>query len=158
MERKIKDFNSFEVRWINKILKMKYLKNISDLILEKKIGQIASTVEITFGFDIDKNAHVEFRQDPSNREIEGHNNTFITNSEMSSFVATFRKEIATGIVNGDIESNVRFVIKSPKKELAMAIEPKQLDRSYWRLVIRTVFRESELNPFKTGRDQFVIYK
>lgn len=138
---------------------MKYLENISDLILEKKIGQISSTIEVTFGFDLHKTNHTNDRQDPSKRDIDGHNNKFITNSEMREFVLLFNNEIARGISTGDIlDGGDTFVIKSRERELAMALSAKQVMGTYWNLIVVTVFRESDKDLFKTGKNQIVYMK
>ena len=38
----------------------------------------------------------------------------------------------------------------------MAIIPIYITGTYWELLIKTVWRESENNPFRVGEDQLVI--
>lgn len=138
---------------------MKYIKNISDLILERRIAQVSSSIQVTFGFDLVRSSHAQDRQDPSKRNIEGHNNSFISNMEMKEFVYQFRDEIARGIVNGEIVSNGdTFVIRSVSHELAITLAAEQVSGTYWKLVIVTVFRESENNFFRVGKEQVVYTK
>jgi hypothetical protein len=67
------------------------------------------------------------------------------------------QEIAEKIVLREINDNVPFVIKSTKWELAIVIYPKLQGGTYWVLKVGTVFRESEDNPFRTGKNQLVIW-
>ena len=128
------------------------------LILEKRISQIASSIEVTFAFDIIKTKHAERRQDFSSRGLEAFNDTYISNAEMAEFVNWFKKSISEKIVSGEIVDQIEFVIKSKDRSLAMAIIPEEVSFTYWKLVIKTVFRESEEHIFKVGPDQLVIEK
>jgi len=38
----------------------------------------------------------------------------------------------------------------------MAIGPRHVEGTYWKLVIITVFPESEYNSFRVGEDQLVL--
>ena len=67
-----------------------------------------------------------------------------------------KNEIAQKIVSQEITPETEFVVKSLKWELAMAIIPIYITGTYWELLIKTVFRESENNPFRVGEDQLVI--
>jgi hypothetical protein len=98
------------------------------ILLEKKIGQIMTKIEVSFGFEI----------------------------ELNYIIESCRQKIAEAIAIGDIEDNVSFVIKSKEKEIAIAIIPKHFGGSYWKLLITTVFRESYDLSFRVGKDQFVI--
>ena len=138
---------------------MKYIKDVSNLILERRIAQVSAKIEISFGFDLIRTTHAQDRQDPSKRNIKGHNNSFISNPDIKEFVSLFREEIARGIVNGEItDRGDTFVIRSLSKELAVAISAEQETGTYWKLIIVTVFRESEDNFFRVGRDQMVYTK
>jgi len=133
-------------------------RTIQDLlIVEKRISQIQSKIEITFSFDIIKTNHAEDRSNVSKRGLEG-NQTHISNAEMSEFVSSFRRDIAEAIVDEQIKNGTEFVIKSLDKELSMAIVANQVVGLYWKLIIKTVFRESQENSLKTAKDQLVFEK
>jgi hypothetical protein len=127
------------------------------LILEKRISQIASTIEVTFGFDVIKTTHADDRSDFAKRGLGGNQNP-ISNAEMSEFVSYFKRDIAEGIATGDIVNQTEFVIRSLERELSMAIIAEEVAQNYWKLVIKTVFRESEEHRLKTGVDQLVYEK
>lgn len=129
------------------------------LLLEKRIGQISSTIDITFGFDIIKTTHAEKRKDFSKRGIGGDSNEDrISNAEMKEVVNLFKKEIARGIVDGDIKDETNFVIKNRQWRLSMVLVAEQVADTYWKLVIKTVFRESEDNQLRVGHNQVVYEK
>jgi hypothetical protein len=127
------------------------------LILEKRISQIASTVEVTFGFDVVKTTHADDRSDFAKRGLSGNQNP-ISNAEMSEFVSYFKRDIAEGIAKGDIVSQTEFVIRSLDRELSMAIIAEEVGQNYWKLIIKTVFRESDEHRLKTGVDQLIYEK
>jgi hypothetical protein len=127
------------------------------LILEKRISQIASTIEVTFGFDVVKTTHANDRSDFAKRGLSGNQNP-ISNAEMSEFVSYFKRDIAEGIAKGDIIDQTEFVIRSLDRELSMAIIAEEIVQNYWKLVIKTVFRESDEHRLKTGVDQLVYDK
>ena len=131
------------------------LKNL--LILEKRIAQISSTIEVTFGFDVIKTTHADDRSDFAKRGLSGNQNP-ISNAEMSEFVSYFKRDIAEGIATGDIVNQTEFVIRSLERELSMAIIAEEVAQTYWKLVIKTVFRESEEHRLKTGVDQLIYEK
>ena len=124
------------------------------ILLEKKIGQIMTKIEVLFGFEIDRSKHASERSSRNN--IEGYNEKEISNGELNYIIESCRQKIAEAIAIGDIEDNVSFVIKSEEKEIAIAIIPKHFGGSYWKLLITTVFRESYDLSFRVGKDQFVI--
>jgi len=132
--------------------------NYENFLLEKRIDQLSARVEITLGFDVIKTNHAEDRQNFSDRNLGTPNQTFISNLELKEFVRFFIKEISTGIISGDIKDNTEFVIRSFDKELAMAIVAKEQSNAYWKLIIKTVFRESIQEPFRVGREQIVFDK
>lgn len=127
------------------------------LILEKRIAQIASTIEVTFGFDVIKTTHADDRSNFAKRGLSGNQNP-ISNAEMSEFVSYFKRDIAEGIATGDIVDQTEFVIRSLDRELSMAIIAEEVGQNYWKLVIKTVFRESEEHRLKTGVDQLIYEK
>ena len=68
-----------------------------------------------------------------------------------------KREIAEKIVNQEIIPDEEFVIKSLKWELAIAIVAIHVAGTHWKLLIKTIFRESKNNPFRVGVGQLVIY-
>ena len=82
----------------------------------------------------------------------------MSNAEIVEFVHQFKKDIAEKIVYGEILENTPFVIISEDWQLAMAVSAEKVSNTYWKLIIITLFRESELYQFKVGRDQVVIKK
>ncbi len=128
------------------------------LILEKRISQIVSKIEITFSLDVIKTSHAEDRSNFDKRGLPGFNQRHISNAEMSEFVNFFKREISEGIAIGDIVDKTEFVIRSVDRELSMAIIADEVSNTYWKLIIKTVFRESHENSLKTGIDQLVYDK
>jgi hypothetical protein len=128
------------------------------IILEKRISQIASTIEVTFGFDVIKTSHAEDQSDFAKRGLSGSNQNHISNAEMSEFVSFFKRDIAEGIATGEIVNGTQFVIRSLEKELAMAVIAEQASNNYWKLIIKTVFRESPEHRLKVGKGQLVYDK
>jgi len=126
------------------------------LILEKKIGQISTNFEIVFGFDIITTKHSNYRG--GGRDLEDYNQRPVSNSEIVEFVQMFKRDIAEKIINGEIEQSEPFVLVSNKWELAMAVSPEKQTGTYWKLVVITVFRQSDLYKFKVGENQIVIEK
>jgi hypothetical protein len=125
------------------------------ILLEKKIGQIMTKIEVLFGFEIDRSKHASERS--SRNDIEGYNEKEISNGELKYIIESCRREIAEAIATGDIKDDVAFVIKSKEKEIAIAIIPKHFGGAYWKLLITTVFRESYDLSFRVGKDQLVIW-
>ena len=127
------------------------------LILEKRIDQISSTIQVTFGFDIIKTTHADDRSDFAKRGLSGNQNP-ISNAEMAEFVSYFKRDISEGIATGDIVNQTEFVIRSLPRELSMAIIAEEVAKTYWKLIIKTVFRESDEHRLKTGVDQLIYEK
>jgi hypothetical protein len=127
------------------------------LILEKRIDQISSTIQVTFGFDIIKTTHADDRSDFAKRGLSGNQNP-ISNAEMAEFVSYFKRDISEGIATGDIVNQTEFVIRSLPRELSMAIIAEEVAQTYWKLIIKTVFRESDEHKLKTGPDQLIYEK
>lgn len=128
------------------------------LILEKRISQISQNIEITFAFDIIKTKHADKRQDFDNRGLGVETYGRISNAEMNEFVTLFKRDIAENIVNGEIKDDTNFIIRSDKWQLAMAIVAKNISDTYWKLIIKTVFRDTEDFKLKIGRNQLVLEK
>ena len=124
------------------------------LLLEKKIGNILSKLDVVFSFDIARTSHAYERKNRT--DISNYNDKEISNTELKYIIDICKREIAESIINGEIESKVLFIIKSKEKEIAIAIIPKHFGGSYWKLLITTVFRESYDLSFRVGKDQFVI--
>lgn len=129
-----------------------------DFLLEKRIAQISANVEIRFGFDIIKTSHAEDRSDFSKRGLSGDNQYNISNLEIKEFVLYFIKDIAAAIASGEIVDQDNFIIRSVDRELSMPIIAEEVSKTYWKLIVKTVFRESSFNQLKIGKDQLVFDK
>ena len=135
---------------------MKTLRQIikEELLLEKRIAQVRTSFEISFSFDVNRTSHAFDRK--TRDDIEDYNPRPIVNAEIKEIIRMSKNEIAEKIVNQEITPETEFVLKSLKWELAMAITPIHIEGTYWELLIKTVFRESNNNPFRVGKDQLVI--
>ena len=126
------------------------------LILEKRIGQIATNFEVTFGFDVITTKHSNYRS--GGRDLDDYNQRPVSNSEIVEFIQIFKRDIAEKILTGEIQESEPFVLISNRWELAMAVSAERESGTYWKLIIITVFRQSELYKFKVGETQVVIEK
>jgi hypothetical protein len=126
-----------------------------NLLVEKRIGQIVSNLEIKYSLDIDKTQHSYERSDGRD-DLEGYDNTPITNNEVKNLVYIFSKKIAENIFHEEIHNNVPFVIKSKENKLSLAIQPIKKEKTWWILKILTVFRESDIHSLRVGYDQLVL--
>ena len=124
------------------------------LILEKRIGQISTNFEIVFGFDIVTTKHSNYRG--GGRDLEGYNQRPVSNDEIVEFIQIFKKRIAEKIISGEIEDKVPFVLVCERWELSMPIIPEQVQDTYWKLIVKSVFRESETYKLRTGEEQLVL--
>jgi hypothetical protein len=129
-----------------------------DFLLEKRIAQISANVEIRFGFDIIKTSHAEDRSDFSKRGLSGDNQYHISNLEIKEFVLYFIKDIAAAIASGEIVNQDNFIIRSVDRELSIPIIAEEVSKTYWKLIVKTVFRESNFNQLKISKDQLVFDK
>ena len=129
-----------------------------DFLLEKRIGQISANVEIRFGFDIIKTSHATTQADFSKRGLQGDNQNHISNLEIKEFVLYFIKDIASAIATGEIVDQDNFVIRSVHREMSIPIVAVEISKTYWQLVVKTVFRESNFNQLKIAKDQLVFDK
>jgi hypothetical protein len=136
---------------------MKTLRQIikENLLVEKRITQVNSSLEVLFVFDVNRTSHA-FDRDTRD-DIEGYNIRPIVNEEIREIISMVTKQISEKIVTREIVPEEDFVVKSLKWELAMAITPVHIGGTYWQLIIKTVFRESRFNPFRVGKNQLVIY-
>ena len=137
---------------------MKNLRGLikEHLLLEKRIAQLLSNIKIQYSFDIDRTTHAYLRK--NRPDLKDYNQKEISNSELRYFLDFSLRDIAENIATHQIVDGEEFVIKSINKELAVAINPVQIDEYYWKLELITVFRESAHNPFKVGKNQLVIWK
>ena len=135
---------------------MKPLRQIikEELLLEKRIAQVRASIEVSFSFDVNRTSHAFDRK--TRDDIEDYNQRPIVNAEIKEIIRLSKNEIAEKIVSQEITPETEFVVKSLKWELAIAIIPIHITGTYWELLIKTVFRESENNPFRVGEDQLVI--
>jgi hypothetical protein len=137
------------------------------LLLEKKIAQIVSNIEVTFNLEVDRGFHAFDRKQRKDLEDKGfeltgkhsyeYNQREISNPEIKEVINLAKKEIAEKIVSREINNDVPFIIKSLKWEMALTIFPMFQGGTYWVLKVGTVFRESLANPFRVGKDQLVIW-
>jgi len=133
--------------------------NIQELLLlEKRIAQISTNIEVLFAFEVIKTKHAEDRSDFSKRGLDVETYGHISNKEMSEFVNLFKNDIAEALATGEIDDQVPFVIRSRDWQLSMAIVPEFVQGSYWKLIIKTVFRETDDYQLKVGSDQVVFEK
>jgi len=130
------------------------------LLLEKRIGQLVDTFEITMSFDIIKHmGHAEQRAMGIGREkIEDYDMRPVSNMEIRYFVDLFKRDIGEKIIYGEIKNEEPFVIRSSEKGLAIPLKPIHNGGTSWRLVVMTVWRESNIHKFKTFEGQVVIEK
>jgi len=127
-----------------------------NLLLEKRIGQLSANFEIVMGFDIITTKHSKDRG--SGRDLENYNQRPVENREIVEVVSLFKKEIAEKIIMGEIKDQDNFVVISNQWELAMPIIAEKESNTYWKLIIKSVFRQSETHKFLYGRDQVVLEK
>lgn len=127
------------------------------LILEKRIAQIVSKMNVIFNFEFHKGNHASSRETRP-EQGEEYNQRRISNQELKYFIDNFIKHIiAESIVNHKIVNEQPFVVKSLKWELAFAVYPKHQEGTYWIMDIGTLWRERVNNPFKVGKNQLVIW-
>lgn len=129
-----------------------------NLLLEKRILQVLQDLQTQFYFEVSRTAHSDERKTRPELMDKDYNQREITNQELKEFVKLFFRDIAEHIVQHDIVNKKAFVIKSLKWELAMPIVPIHNGGTSWTLLFTSAFRESSDNPFRTGKDQLVIYK
>lgn len=136
---------------------MKTLRQIikENLLVEKRITQVNSSLEVDFVFDVNRTTHAFDRE--TRDDIKGYSPRPIANEEIKQIISKVRNEISEKIVKREIVPEEDFVVKSLKWELAMAITPVHIEGTHWKLIIKTVFRESRFNPFRVGDNQLVIY-
>jgi hypothetical protein len=140
---------------IKKILKEEELNK--QILVEKRIAQLSSNIEVIFAFDLIKTKHAEKRKDFNKRGLNT-DERFISNQEMSEVVNRFKKDIATSIFEGDVVDGTNFVIKDYRFGLSMAIIAEKSSETYWKLIIKTVFRETPEYTLEVGRNQLVFEK
>lgn len=126
-----------------------------NLLIEKKIAQLRDNITVTFSYDVDRSKHAEMRS--SRPELEDYNQKEISNGEIVYIIDLVKRQISEKILEGQIVNQEPFVIKSPEKEIAIVVDPVNEYGQYWKLFIRTVFRESKFNPFRVGKNQLVIH-
>ena len=127
------------------------------LIQEKTIAQIVTSIEVTFNLEVDRKKHAFDRSTRPELEGTGYNQRPIENREIREGVMMAKSQIAEKIVNREIKDGESFVVKSEKWELAIPLNPVHISGTNWVLEVFTVFRESSENPFRTGKNQIVIW-
>jgi hypothetical protein len=129
-----------------------------NFLFEKRIAQITSKIEVVIGFDIIKTSHAEDRSNFSKRGLDSDNQNHISNAEIKEFVLFFLRDITESIVTGEIEDGTNFVIKSIDRELSIPIVAKRESNTYWKLIIKSLFRESDSNAMRVSKDQLTFEK
>lgn len=138
-------------------MNVKSLRQIirENLLLEKKIGNLLTKIDVTYSFELDRSPHAYDRK--TRTDIQDYNTKEISNGEIKYIIESSRKTIAELISTREIKDGEPFIIKSPEKEMAIVIRPTHQGGVSWKLIIVTVFRESYENPFRVGPDQVVIW-
>ena len=127
------------------------------LLQEKTIAQIVTSIEVTFNLEVDRKKHAFDRSTRPELEGTGYNQRPVENREIREVVMMAKSQIAEKIVNREIKDGEAFVVKSEKWELAIPLNPVHISGTNWVLEVFTVFRESKDNPFRTGKNQIVIW-
>ena len=98
---------------------MKTLRQIikEELLFEKRITQVSSSLEISFSFDVNRTSHAFDRS--VRDDIVGYNTRPIMNAEIREIISMTKREIAEKIVTREIVPEEDFVIKSLKKNLCI---------------------------------------
>ena len=148
---------------------MSLLRNtiLKHLLIEKTIGNMSVNLNSDFYLEIFREPHSWKRRTRPDLEGKGeeltgkysydYNQREITNWEINEVLLKARNKIAEKIVSHKIVANERFVVKSLKWEIAIAIQPVQKNDLEWTLNVITVFRESKENPFRVAGRQTVIW-
>lgn len=129
----------------------------NNFILERRIAQISSQIEITFGFDIIKTKHSDERSDLTQRSL-GYNIVQLPNKTITEFVESFKLEISEAIAVGKLVDQTKFVIRNSKRNLSMVILAEEVTSKYWKLIVITIFPESEDEKLRIGYNQLVFDK
>lgn len=127
-----------------------------NLITEKKIAQIISNLEVRYSLDVVTTKHSFERSKDLRTSLMDYDTRPVTNEEINELIYHFRKQIAENIFYNIIKNREDFVIKSLEYHLSIAITPLMITNSWWELVIKTIFRESEKHSFYVGSDQLVL--
>ena len=127
------------------------------LLQEKTIAQIVTSIEVTFNLEVDRKKHALDRSTRPELEGTGYNQRPVENREIREVVMMAKSQIAEKIVNREIKDGDPFVVKSEKWELSIPLNPVHVSGTNWVLEVFTVFRESKDNPFRTGKNQIVIW-
>jgi P2-related tail formation protein len=127
------------------------------LLQEKTIAQIVTSIEVTFNLEVDRKKHAFDRSTRPELEGTGYNQRPVENREIREVVMMAKSQIAEKIVNREIKDGDPFVVKSEKWELSIPLNPVHVSGTNWVLEVFTVFRESKDNPFRTGKNQIVIW-
>ena len=125
------------------------------LLLEKRIAQLMSSFKVHYSFEVDRTMHAHLRR--TRTGIDNYNDREISNGELKYIIELSLRDIAENIALHRIIDAEAFVIKSKEKEIAIAIVPKHVEDSFWKLIITTVFRESYEHSFRVGENQLVIW-
>jgi|LakMenE18May11ns_1017448.scaffolds.fasta_scaffold9928792_2 hypothetical protein len=140
---------------------------LKHLLIERTIGNMSANINSEIYLEIDRAQHSWDRRTRPDLEGKGkdltgkysydYNQREITNFEIREILSKAKNTIAEKIVSHEITKDNRFVVKSLKWEIAIAINPVQNDVLDWTLNVVTVFRESKENPFRVPGWQTVIW-
>jgi hypothetical protein len=140
---------------------------LKHLLIERTIGNMSANINSEIYLEIDRVQHSWDRRTRPDLEGKGkdltgkysydYNQREITNFEIREILSKAKNTIAEKIVSHEITKDNRFVVKSLKWEIAIAINPVQNDALDWTLNVVTVFRESKENPFRVPGWQTVIW-
>ena len=125
------------------------------LLLEKKIGQIASRISVYYDFELARTTHANDRTTRPDLIPIGYDQRPVTNDELVDFFEYVKKDIAENIAIHNIVLDESFIIRSISRELACAVVCI-IDKDYFKLIIKTVFRESAGLRLTPGPYQLVI--
>ena len=137
---------------------MRHIREIikEHLLLEKRIAQITRNISVNYLLDVRTTPHSDQRSAGRNNVSANYNNKPIENKEIEEVINMASKKIAEDIAYGVIMDGDEFVVKSLSWELAIAIKANKFSEVHWELIVKTVFRESSTDKFRTGKDQIVI--
>lgn len=126
----------------------------NNFLSERRISQVSTNIEVTYAFDIHTTKHSNDRADLSTRNTGF--NMQLSNKDISDFIDKFKKDIAEGIIKGDIEDDTNFIVRT--KDLAIVLIAQIEENQYWKLVVKTIFPQEHGNNLRVGKDQLVYSK
>lgn len=127
------------------------------ILLEKRIGQLVSNMEVVFAFDLITTKHSDDRG--MGRSIENYDDRPVSNREILEVFNLFKEDIAEKIIEGEIYDQKEFIIVSNKWGLSIPLVAVREDYgTYWKFIVKTVFRSTSELRLRTGKDQLILEK